>query len=323
MRSDPGPSVGIRGVAGVLPPATLTLEELAAQRRITSAPADLAAFGFRTVHVADGTHDAAWLVTEAARRALADAGLRPDDIDLLVWASALAHSHLRGGAAPDAGGVLPLFRYASGWLQDELALDRAEVLAVAQQGCASLFGALRLARAALVAEPDLRHALCVGVDVLPPGTTREVLYNAVSDAACAVVLSRDCPGDRWLGYRQISRGYYWDTPAKQAEILAAYFPTARLCIAELLHRHGLTPEDIDWVVPSGVQRTSWDILLDLVGIPRDRLYQGEGSFGHTILADNFLHLERLRREGAVPAGSKLLLFTYGFGSSWCSLLLEH
>ena len=237
----------------------------------------------------------------------------------------MAHNHLRAGEAiAAANDVLSLFRYNSGWLQEVLMLDRAEVLAVAQQGCASMFAALRLARSTLVAESAMRHALCVGVDVLPPGAPREILYNAISDAACAVVLSRDCRQDRWLGYRQISRGYYWDTPARQAEILAAYFPTSRLCIAELLQRQGLTPADIDLVVPSGVQRTSWDILLDLVGIPADRLCQGGESFpGHTIMADNVLLLEHLRKQGAVARRAKLLLFTYGFGSSWCGLLLEH
>jgi 3-oxoacyl-[acyl-carrier-protein] synthase-3 len=291
---------------------------------IVSSPANLASFGFRAVHVADPSHDGSWLVVEAARRALDDAGLGPADIGLLIWTSALAQSHLRAGAsAHDPNAVLPLFRYASGWLQEELALDEADVLAVAQQGCASLFAALRLARASLLAEPALRHVLCVGVDVLPPGSIREILYNVISDAACAVVVSRDAPRDRWLGYRQISRGYYWDTPARQAEILAAYFPTSRLCITELLQRQGLEPDDIDWVVPSGVQRTSWDILLDLVGIPANRLYQAGAPFGHTILADNFLLMDHLRRDGAISAGAKLLLFTYGFGSSWCSLLLEH
>jgi 3-oxoacyl-[acyl-carrier-protein] synthase-3 len=324
MSLQPRNNVGLRGVAGALPPARLPLEQLSAQRRIVSSPADLASFGFRVAHIADAAHDAGWLVKEAARRALDDAGLGPDDVGLLIWTSALACSHLRPQVpGPETEDILSLFRYASGWLQDELALDGAEVMAVAQQGCASMFSALRLARASLLAEPELRHVLCVGVDVLPPEATREILYNVISDAACAVVVSHESPRDRWLGHRQISRGYYWDTPARQTEILAAYFPTARLCIAQLLERHGLKPDDIDWVVPSGVQRTSWDILLDLVGIPADRLYQAGESFGHTILADNFLLMNQLRRDGAVAAGAKLLLFTYGFGSSWCCVLLEH
>jgi 3-oxoacyl-[acyl-carrier-protein] synthase III len=77
------------------------------------------------------------------------------------------------------------------------------------------------------------------------------------------------------------------------------------------------------VVPTGVSRSSWEILLRLVGISPDRLHCGLPSFGHTISADSFLYLQELRRSGRVPAGSRLLLFTYGFGSSWCGLLLEH
>jgi 3-oxoacyl-[acyl-carrier-protein] synthase III len=94
-------------------------------------------------------------------------------------------------------------------------------------------------------------------------------------------------------------------------------------MTELLKQQGLRPDDIDWVVPSGVQRSSWNILLDLVGIPASRLYDSGESFGHTIVADNFLLLAQMRRQRTVPPKARLLLFTYGFGSSWCSLLLEH
>jgi len=54
--------VGIRGVAAVLPPTRLTLEQLSARRMIVSSPADLSSFGFRAVHVADAEHDSDWLV---------------------------------------------------------------------------------------------------------------------------------------------------------------------------------------------------------------------------------------------------------------------
>ena len=53
--------------------------------------------------------------------------------------------------------------------------------------------------------------------------------------------------------------------------------------------------------------------------PHERL----DAFGHTITSDSFIYLQDLRSSGRVPRGSRLLLFTYGFGSSWCALLLEH
>jgi 3-oxoacyl-[acyl-carrier-protein] synthase III len=101
------------------------------------------------------------------------------------------------------------------------------------------------------------------------------------------------------------------------------FPHRQAVIKQLLADHALAPGDVDVVVPTGVSRSSWEILLRLVGIPEDRLHQGLPSFGHTITSDSFIYLQDLRHGGRVQRGSRLLLFTYGFGSSWCALLLEH
>ena len=110
--------------------------------------------------------------------------------------------------------------------------------------------------------------------------------------------------------------------AKQSEIIAAYFPTGRSVIAELLRRTGLRADEVDLVIPTGVNGTSWPILLRLCGIPEERLYQPRRRFGHTIAADSFLMLEEARAAGCLVPGMRVLLFAYGFGSSWCALLLE-
>ena len=318
--------VGLSGVAGVLPARQCDLTELAAAGLLSSSPQALAAFGFECAHMCEASCEPREMALDAARAAMSDAGLQPHEVDVLVWASARPESHVCAVASAmntDAGKVMQGFRYSSAWLQHALDLHNAEVMAVAQQGCATMFAALRTARAILLAEPGRRHALCVGVDVLPPGAHREILYNVVSDAACAVVVSRGCVTEKWLGYRQLSRGYYWDPAASGPEIVAAYFPTAKVVIDQLLADHGLRPGDIDGVVATGVNRSSWDILLRLVGIPEDRLFRSLPAFGHTITSDSFLYLEELRRLGQIERGSRLLLFTYGFGSSWCGLLLEH
>jgi 3-oxoacyl-[acyl-carrier-protein] synthase III len=318
--------IGLSGVAGVLPPRQHDLEELAAAGLLKSSPQALSAFGFERAHICDGSYPLEDMALDAARAALSDARLEPCDVDVLVWASARPESHIRSTARAgrSAGGdVMNGFRYTSAWLQNALGLHNADVMAVAQQGCSTMFAALRVARSLLQTEPGRRHVLCVGVDVLPDGAPREILYNVISDAACAVVVSRGCREEKWLGFTQLSRGYYCDPAACGPEIVAAYFPTAKAVIEHLLVEHGLRPGDIDVVVPTGVNRSSWDILLRLVGISADRLHYGLPSFGHTITADSFLYLQELRRRDQVPRGSRLLLFTYGFGSSWCGLLLEH
>jgi 3-oxoacyl-[acyl-carrier-protein] synthase III len=318
-------SVGLRGIAGVLGPQEIGLADLVIQNRVSSSERTLSAFGFERVYVAEHPGAAQELACQAAESAMQDANVSADEIDLVIWASARAENHLhvsehQNGDAPH---VLDGFRYCAGWLQDRLSLRRADVMAVAQQGCTTMFSALRMARAVLLTEPHRQHALCVGVDVLPPGGCREIMYNVISDAATAAVVSRDSPQDKWIGYRQLSRGYYWDPRDRHAEILAAYFPTSKIVIEQLLADCRLTPGEIDVVVPTGVNHKSWEILLDLVGIPADRLKRGMESFGHSILADNLIYLRNLRATNQLERGAKMLLFTYGFGSSWCGLVLEH
>jgi len=307
--------IGLRGLGTALPESFVPLAQLA-----LVSPADrLAGFGFEGAWVAE---DPAELATRAALSALADANIAPGDIDVLLMAGALSHTHQRASEQP-SGGVLDGFCYSASWLQEELGLDQAAVCGVAQQGCAGMFSALRTARALLVAEPDLNHVLCVGADALPSGDTcREILYNVISDAGCAVVISRERVPYRWLGFHQISKGYYWDVPAKQSEIIAAYFPTGRSVITGLLRRLDLRANDVDLVIPTGVNSTSWPILLRLCGIPEERLYQPKRSFGHTIAADSFILLEEARASGCLAPGMRVLFFAYGFGSSWCALLLE-
>jgi 3-oxoacyl-[acyl-carrier-protein] synthase-3 len=314
MKQADANTIGLRGMAAVLPAKFQPLRELA----LVSSADSLAGFGFEGAHVASGIQD---LACEAAQAALVDAGIEAGEVDALLWAGALPEAHMRGSREP-SGGVLDHFCYSASWLQEELGLDRATVCGIAQQGCAGMFSALRQARALLAAEPDLQHVLCVGADALPGGAAREVLYNVISDAACAVVVSRRGARARWLAYHQVSRGYYWDVPAMQSEIIAAYFPSARATIRGVLERARLRPEEIDLVIPTGVNAASWPIVMRLCGLPEERLFRGSRNFGHTIAADSFLLLDEARQAGALHAGMRVLLFTYGFGSSWCALVLE-
>jgi len=70
--------------------------------------------------------------------------------------------------------------------------------------------------------------------VLPAGARREILYNVISDGACATLVERDAPQNRLLAWRQVTKGYYWDCAARKNEIVAAYFPTARNVAREAL-----------------------------------------------------------------------------------------
>lgn len=308
--------LGIRSIATALPEKFAAVESL----RTESSAETLRGFGFEGAWI-EG--DVPSLAIRSGSAALERAGIPASEIDALLWISALADGHEHPSEVTgESSGILSRFCYRGSWLQETLGLDRAVVGGVAQQGCAGMFGAMRQARALLAAEPDLSHVLCVAADAFPPDAGREILYNVISDAGCACILSREQIRYRWLAYHQVSKGYYWDVPAKRSEIIAAYFPTAAMTIRGVLKKAGLKSDDIDLVIPTGVNASSWPILMRLCGIPGERLHVPRTSHGHTIAADSFLMLEEVEAAGLLHPGMKLLLFAYGFGSSWCALILE-
>jgi 3-oxoacyl-[acyl-carrier-protein] synthase III len=109
---------------------------------------------------------------------------------------------------------------------------------------------------------------------------------------------------------------------KQKEIIACYFPTSRAVIRELLATAGMSANDVHWILPTGVSKSSWDILANIASLDPSRIYRAPANFGHTIAADNLLHLESLLESKRALPGDRMLLFTYGFGSTWCGLILE-
>ena len=93
-------------------------------------------------------------------------------------------------------------------------------------------------------------------------------------------------------------------------------------IRELLGKAGIGAADVRWILPTGVSKSSWDILANIASLDPSRIYRAPANFGHTIAADNLLHLESLLASKKALPGDQMLLFTYGFGSTWCGLILE-
>jgi 3-oxoacyl-[acyl-carrier-protein] synthase III len=316
----------VRGAAGIsagaywLPPKAVSVEALARAGKIKSSKAQLSAFGFRTVCVA-GRSSAYDLAEAAVARLLRRAGTRPDEIDVLLYTSALPERAPRLRAVADP---VAQFRYQATQLQYRFGMTRASVIGIAQAGCASFLSATRVARDMIAAEPSIRRVLCVSSDVLPRGSRREILYNLISDGACAAVVERDSPVNRIVAYAQVTKGYYWDSRTRGTEIIASYLPTARFVISEALERARLRLADIRLILPHNVNRKSWDILLELLGARKGQFFgRNIGLKGHTIAADNIINLQDAVARGLVKRGDRLLLFTFGFGAHWACLILQH
>jgi 3-oxoacyl-[acyl-carrier-protein] synthase-3 len=309
--------VGIRALSYRLGSGTQTLEDLAERQLLSSPPDVLRSFGFDRVRIAESEEERRDLARLATADLLEQNDIDPLDVDVVILFGGLPPS-----AEPKDGDLIDLFRYPVARLQHELGLSRSTAFSIGQQGCAALLSALRVGRSLLV-EDGARNVLCVGVDVVPPEACREVVYNVLSDGACAILLSRPCDRLRPVSIRQVTKGYYWDSPARRDEIVAAYFPTARNVIRDALESCGLQPGDLELLVPDNVSLRSWQILLELLGLPEERAFLGNAAAkGHSISADLVVNLKDALEGRDVPRDAPVALFTFGFGANWGAAVLR-
>ena len=213
--------IGISAIAYALPERTVDLRTLH-ERGLLDSPVDaLAEFGFQCIHVSDRPADE--LALTALRRLIDEHAIDPESVDALLYAGAIPESHRVAGD----GGALEGFSYPVARLQYECGLVNAATVGVAQAGCTGLMSAVALAADHLRATPEARRVICLSADVLPTDRKREIIYNVISDGACALLVERDAPRNRIMAHRHVAKGYYWNSPARKNEIVAAYFPTAR------------------------------------------------------------------------------------------------
>ena len=318
-------TVGISAIAYEFAHRAVALPELALQGALESDVSLLAGFGFDRVHVAESEspYD---LALVAARRVLAERDTNPATVDAIICGG--APSSLSFASASDAGaGAADLlttgrFRYPGTRLQHDLGCDRAAILGLDQMACATLFGAVRVARALCIAE-GLERVLCVASEFFPSRAGREALYNCTSDAACALLVERGTARNVVRAAATVSKGYYWDAESMREEVVASYFPTAVHVVDRAIADAGWERGDVDWIMPHNISVRSWRVLMGLLRLPSARLWEANiPSRGHTLAGDNFINLHDAMQAGAVQPGDKVLMFAYGYGAHWTALALE-
>lgn len=309
--------LGISAIEYVLPSRSLSVRELEHAGLLVSRAEQLQNFGFERCYISDESADE--LALRAATALLDNYGIKPESVDLLLYTGAIAPSHHIAGEQ-----FLNNFNYPATKLQFELGLTRASVAGISQAGCMGLTYAVKFADDFVRSNAEAQRVLCVSADVLPKGVQREILYNVISDGACALMVTRNSTQNRILAHRSVTKGYYWDCIARKNEILAAYFPTAKNLVQDLLRGAECPPEDLRMVLPHNVSYRSWEILLDLIGLRKEQLFATNISQkGHVIAADNWINLKDATNANLLNPGDKLLAFNFGFGANWAATLIEH
>jgi 3-oxoacyl-[acyl-carrier-protein] synthase-3 len=325
MNVNPQYSV-IAGSGSYLPPRVVSNDDLAvelASRDIQTSDAWIVErTGIRQRHIAEQGVTTSDLAIEAGRRAIEDAGLRPQDIDLIIVATStpdfvfpstacLVQSKLgiKGGAAFDIQAVCSGFVYA---------LSTADCFVRARRA---------------------RHALVIGAEVF----SRILDWNDRStcvlfgDGAGAVVLSAsEQPGilaaqlhadgsqtKILCAAGNVAYGEVVGDPFLRMDGQAVFKQAVTVLersARDVCEEAGVTLDAVDLLIPHQANVRILNFLARKLNLPADKLVVTVDRHANTSAASVPLALDVARREGRAKPGQLILMQGVGGGFTWGSVL---
>ena len=264
------------------------------------------------------------LCIEAGLRCLERAAVHPRDIDLLILAT----------FTPDMS-----FPCTACLVQEGLKLNCGAL--EVQAACSGFMYAL-ITGAAYVGSGASDLILVIGGDcnsrIINPNDLKT--YPLFGDGAGAVLLARGQPDQGMLSYSLGSDGNGGDLLSRPAcgsrlpttpELLAqgmhymhmdgrAVFrwAVAILCdtIQDVLRASGLRANDIDLYIPHQANIRIINAAIDVLHIPRSKVYNNLERYGNTSAGSVPLALDEAFADGLIEPGKLLVLSGYGAGLTW-------
>jgi 3-oxoacyl-[acyl-carrier-protein] synthase-3 len=320
-------SAVIRGTGSYLPEKRVSNTELAA-RVDTSDEWIVQRTGIRARHIAAEGEFTSDLATHAARRALAAAGLTPDDIDLIVLATSTpdntfpatattvqANLGMTGGAAFDIQAVCTGFVYALniavGQIRSGMA-SRALVIG------AETFS--RIVdwndRTTCVLFGDGAGAVIVeAVESADPSQARGVLTTRLrSDGRHKSKLFVDGGAS--------STGTIGHLRMDGKEVFKLAVGMVPQILHDVLADAGVGFDKIDWFVPHQANRRIIDATAEKLGIAPEKVVLTVEEHANTSAASIPLALDTAVRDGRIKQGQLVLLEAMGGGFTWGAALIR-
>ena len=323
-------NAGILGTGHAYPAGVLTNEDLThivetSDAWITSRT------GIKQRRKAAADEYTSLFAVQAARQALARAGITAAQLDLVVCAT----------VTPDQ--ILP----STGCLiQAEIGAVNAAAFDLAAACSGFLYG-LSYANA-MIRTGQARYVLVIGAEVL----TKYVDYTdratcvIFGDGAGAAVLGPVDAGRGILAARIKSDGRYasqlyapgggtrlGSTPETLArgdhffkmkgnEIFKVAVRNMSDISAEMLAKAGFSVEDVDLVIPHQANQRITDAVASRLGVPEEKVYSNIAEHGNTSSASIPIAMDECIQAGKIKEGSLVLLTAFGGGITWGGTVLR-
>jgi 3-oxoacyl-[acyl-carrier-protein] synthase-3 len=312
----------IVGTGSYLPSRIMTNAEFAA-RLDTSDAWIRERTGIRSRHIAESSQASSDLALEASRHALQAAGIKADEIDLIVVAT----------STPDY-----VFPSAACLLQAKLGIKGCAAFDV-QAVCSGFVYGLATADT-FIKSGQYKKALVVGAEVF----SRILDWNdrgtcvLFGDGAGAVVLAAGSkPGIHASVLRadgsqagmlsvpgNVCGGAVLGSPFLQMNGQAVFKFAVKVLeesARETVAAAGMNLKDIDWLIPHQANVRILDATARKLGLPPHKLVITVDHHGNTSAASVPLALDEFVRAGKIRSGDRVLLQGVGGGFTWGSSLV--
>ena len=327
----PTPIAEITGTGRFLPDNVVTNEDLA-QTMDTSDEWIRTRTGISERRIApDGMH-AAHLGTEAARRAMEEAGVEAGEVDILIVSTATPDRWLPSTAcdiqallgcdnavAFDVMAACTGHIYALSMAEGYIAAGRAEVaLVVAAEKMSAIVDWTDRTTAVLFGDGG-------GAAVLRPsnGSGRGILSSHLqSDGNLAELLYRPGGGAiEPISQSMLDEGRHLLRMHGREIFKNAVRSMAEACDIAL-NKAGLTSSDIDLLVPHQANIRIIEATAKYAGLPMDKVFVNVDKYGNMSSATVPIAFDEAREQGRISEGSNVLTVAFGAGLTWGAMTIR-
>ena len=285
--------------------------------------------GIKERHLAYDNQASSDLAIEAGKRALENAGLEVDDIDLIIVAT----------ATPDT-----LFPSTACWVQK--GLNGKNIPAFDLSGACSGFLYGMIVSEGLILNGTCRRILLIAVETLSRITDWEDRNTCVlfGDAASAAVLEESQDESGMLSY-------YWRSDGNLGELLlmpagGSRMPASKETVEKRLHylnmkgnevfKHAvkrmgeaaqgalknadLKSEQVDWLIPHQANIRIIQATGNRLRLPREKVFVNIHKYGNVSAATIPICLHEMKTEGKLIEGNILVMVAFGSGFTWAGIV---
>ncbi len=320
---------GITGIGSCLPEKVLTnfdLEKIVD----TSDEWIRTRSGIEKRRIVEDNQATSDIAIEAARRAIEDAGIQPEELDLIICAT----------VTPDY-----LFPATACLLQDRLGAKNAAAFDM-EAGCSGFVYGLSIATQ-FIRTGCYQKILVIGAETLSKIMNWKDRATCVlfGDGAGAVIVERVDTGGI-VGVHLGSDGaggVFLDMPAggsKQpaskvsveedqhyirmdgSQVFRFAVKVMGKAAEEVLKMAGWTSEDIDLMIPHQANIRIIDSAAKRLNLPSDKVFVNLPKYGNTSSASIPIALDEAFHSGKIKKGDKVILVGFGAGLTWAAAAIE-